>query len=71
MRLDRPGGVEAGQQAVGGIVDHRNQHQLLAAALEPVVDGGVDLHQLAEAGPPRSAAAVGVATAAALPQALG
>jgi hypothetical protein len=68
---DRIGVVEAAEQAAGGVVDHVDQDHLLAAALGPVVDRSVHLHQLAEAGPARPAAAVLLAAAPQLPQALG
>ena len=44
---------------------------VLPTAFQPVVDRGIQLDQLPEAGPPRSAAAVRVAAPASLPQALG
>ena len=45
---------EARQQLAAGIVDHADQVQLLAASFQPVVLGGVPLHQLAAATPPRT-----------------
>ncbi|HVL11402.1 MAG TPA: hypothetical protein VM529_02480 [Gemmata sp.] len=70
MRLDRPGGIEPGHHPTRGVVDHRDQHHLLATAFEPVVDRGVHLHQLAEATASGTPAAVRVAVAA-FPQPLG
>jgi len=43
---------------------------LLASSLQPVVNGGIHLHQLAEALPTRSPAAVRVAAASAFPESL-
>jgi hypothetical protein len=41
----------------GGVVDQRNQvHLLRPALLQPRMDAGVPLHQLATAGPPRAPA---------------
>src|SRR5215472_13754927 len=69
--LDRLAFVEPGQHAAGGVVDHVHQYHRLAAALGPVVDRGVHLHQLAEALPARPALAVRVALPVPLPEALG
>ena len=68
---DGVGLVEACQQAAGGVVDHADQHHVLAAPFGPVVDRGVHLHQLAEAGATRPPAAVSVAVPLSLPQPLG
>jgi hypothetical protein len=54
-----------------GVARALGQGHRLAAALQPFMLGGADLHQLAEAGPARPAAAVRVAAALPLPQPLG
>ena len=61
----------AGSQPPGGVVDHGDQEDPFAAALQPVVDGGVDLDPLAEAGASRLTTAMDFASALALPQAVG
>jgi hypothetical protein len=68
---DGVGVVEAGQQAAGGVIDHVDQDHVLAAALGPVVDRRVHLHQFAEAGAARPATPVLFAAALGLPEALG
>src|SRR5204863_59569 len=52
-----------------GVVDHGNEDDLLAAALQPVVDAGIHLDQLAEAVAARPAAAAGIAAAFFAPEA--
>jgi hypothetical protein len=66
--LDGLAGVEAGQDPAGGVVDQVDQDHRLPAALGPVVDRGVHLHQLSEAPPARPPAAMGVAALARLPE---
>src|SRR6185369_8282848 len=68
VRLDGALPVETRHQIAGGVVDHGNQDELLAPALQPVVDGGIQLHQFPEAGAARSSAAVCLAAAFAAPQ---
>jgi hypothetical protein len=68
---DRVGVVEPRRQAAGGVVDHVDQHHALAAPLGPVVDRGVHLHQLAEAGAARPAAAVLFASPLGPPESFG
>ncbi len=45
---------EAREQPAGGIVDYRNQVDLLAAPFQSVVRAGVPLHQFATTAPPRA-----------------
>src|SRR5262249_33859566 len=71
MRLDRALGVEAGQNAIGGVVDHADKNHLLAASLQPVVDRGIHLHQLAEAGASGATTAVRFPASLPLPQSFG
>jgi hypothetical protein len=68
MGLDRLAGVEAGQDTIGGVVDHVDEDHRLAAALDPFMDGGVHLDQLTETGAACPASAVGVAALAWLPE---
>jgi hypothetical protein len=44
--LGRIAAYEASQQLAGGVVDHVDQIQTLAAAFQPVVLAGIPLHQL-------------------------
>lgn len=70
MSLDGGGVVEPCQHHTGSVVDHADENQFLAAALQPVVNAGIQLHQLAEAGPTGPARAVRFAVALSLPQPL-
>jgi hypothetical protein len=64
-------GVEAGQDATGSIVDHADEDYLFAASLQPVVNRGIHLHQLAEASVARATTAVRFPASLPLPQPLG
>ncbi len=44
---------ETCRQPRGGIIDHRNQVELLSSSFQPVVFTGVPLHQFAIPRPPR------------------
>ena len=65
--LDRRARVEARPHAAGGVVDQVHQYHRRAAALDPVVDRGVHLHQFAAADAARPALAVRVALPLPLP----